>query len=237
MEGGDMSIVCIIPARGGSKRIPDKNIRSFAGKPMIAHSILAARASGLFDHIIVSTDSDEIAEVAHAWGAEVPFRRPAALANDFAGTDAVFLHGIEVAERLFGSVEYACCIYATAPMLRAEYLQQGFTLLREQGAATSFAVATFPAPVLRALRIGDRGRLAWQWPEFAATRSQDLPQLVQDAGQFYWVDVPRFKLYPDTMTDDSVPVVLPRHAVQDIDTLEDWEVAEKMFAASQLVSA
>jgi pseudaminic acid cytidylyltransferase len=228
-----MSVVCIIPARGGSKRIPDKNIRLFAGKPMVAHSILAAKASGLFDHVIVSTDSDAIAVVAQEWGAEVPFRRPAELANDFAGTDAVFLHGILEAEKIFGPLAYACCIYATAPLLRDEYLREGFTLLQEKRAATAFAVATYPAPIFRALRIDEHGRLAWHWPEFAMTRSQDLPLAVQDAGQFYWVDVPRFKRHPDTMNGDALPVLIPRHVVQDIDTPEDWEVAEKLFAAAQ----
>lgn len=232
-----MSAVCIILARGGSKRIPDKNIRSFAGKPMIAHSILTARESGLFDHIIVSTDSEAIAAIAREWGAEVPFRRPAELADDFVGSDAAFLHGIIAAEQLFGPMDCACCLYATAPLLRAEYLRQGFSVLCEQRAASVFGVATYPAPILRALKIDDRGRLAWQWPEHAMTRSQDLPQFVQDAGQFYWVEVARFKQHPDTMGDDSLPIVLPRHAVQDIDTLEDWAVAEKLFEAAQLRSA
>ncbi len=223
-----MSIVAIIPARGGSKRIPHKNIRDFAGKPMIAHSILAAKACGLFSRIIVSTDSDEIAAVACAWGAEAPFRRPAELANDFAGTDAVLLHGIVEAEKLYGPVEFACCIYATAPLLRPEYLCQGFDLLRNSGAATASTVTTFAAPVFRALRTDERGRLKWFWPEHANTRSQDLPQLVHEAGQFYWVDARRFQQHPDTL-HDTVPVLLPRWAVQDIDTLEDWEVAEHLF--------
>lgn len=232
-----MSVVCIIPARGGSKRIPDKNIRPFAGKPMVAHSILAAKDSGLFDRVIVSTDSDAIAAVAQEWGAEVPFRRPAELANDFAGTDAVFLDGILEAEKLYGPCAHACCIYATAPLLRVEDLRRGYDLLREKRSATAFGVATYPAPIFRALRINPSGRLEWQWPEFALTRSQDLPQAVQDAGQFYWVDVARFKAHPDTMNGDAVPVLIPRQAVQDIDTLEDWAVAEKLFAAAQLRAA
>lgn len=228
-----MSTVCIIPARGGSKRIPDKNVRLFAGRPMIAHSILAARGSGLFDHIVVSTDSEAIARVAAEWGADVPFRRPAELANDFAGTDAVFLHGIQEAEKFLGPVEQACCLYATAPFLRAEFLRQGLDTLRASGASAAFAVATYPAPIFRALRVDDHGRVVWQWPEHAATRSQDLPAVFQDAGQFYWVDAARFQRHPDTV-HDAVPVMIPRWAVQDIDTLEDWEVAEKMAVALSL---
>jgi pseudaminic acid cytidylyltransferase len=228
-----MSVLCIIPARGGSKRIPDKNIRPFAGKPMVAHSILTAKACGLFDHVIVSTDSDEIAAIAVEWGAEVPFRRPAELADDFAGTDAVFLHGIQEAEKLHGPCEHACCIYATAPLLQADYIRQGYALLREHRASTAFGVATYPAPIFRALKIDKRGRLGWHWPEFAMTRSQDLPAAVQDAGQFYWVDVARFKAYPDTMNGDAIPVLLPRQLVQDIDTPEDWAIAEMLHLAAQ----
>lgn len=221
--------IAIIPARGGSKRIPGKNIKSFAGKPMIAYSIIAAQNSGLFEHIIVSTDSDEIAQVSLTWGAEVPFRRPAGLANDLAGTDAVFLHGIQATEQLYGLVNFACCIYATAPLLRIEFLKQGLESLRLLNAAAAFAVTTYPAPVFRALRLNDRNRLDWQWPEFAETRSQDLPQVLHDAGQFYWVDAQRFKLKPDMVGNDAAPVMIPRYLVQDIDTLEDWEAAEFLF--------
>jgi pseudaminic acid cytidylyltransferase len=195
---------------------------------MIAYSIIAAKESGLFDHIIVSTDSDEIAGVARDWGADVPFRRPAELANDFAGTDEVFLHGIVTAERLYGPTSFACCIYPAAPLLRIEYLRRGLELLREKKAASAFAATTFDAPIFRALRMTEQDRLVWQWPEFARTRSQDLPCVVHDAGQFYWVDAQSFKNIPDTL-HDAVPVVLPRWAVQDIDTMEDWESAERLF--------
>jgi pseudaminic acid cytidylyltransferase len=220
--------VAVIPARGGSKRIPGKNIREFSGKPMIAYSILAAQKSCLFDHVIVSTDSDEIAKMALAWGAEVPFRRPPDLADDFVGTDAVFLHGISMGEQFFGPVEYACCLHATAPFMSVCHLQEGFKLIQTAKVASVFAVTTFPAPIFRALRISDKNQLSWQWPEFSETRSQDLPEVVHDAGQFYWVDVKKFKETPD-MLHQALPVILPRWSVQDIDTEEDWEVAEKMF--------
>lgn len=229
----NLRTIAIIPARGGSKRIPRKNIKEFAGKPMIAHSIGTALESGLFDRVIVSTDSDEIAEVARAWGAEVPFLRPAELANDITGTDAVLLHGIHASEKLYGPVSLACCIYATVPLLRAEYLHEGLKLLQQSGAASSFAVATFPYPIFRALRINERDQLQLQWPEYAETRSQDLPEVFLDAGQFYWVDAQQFKAIPCTL-HNAVPVMLPRWAVQDIDTPEDWEVAENLFHALEL---
>lgn len=226
--------IAVIPARGGSKRIPGKNVKTFAGKPLIAYPIIAARESGLFEHIIVSTDSDEIAEVASTWGAEVPFCRPADLADDFAGTDAVFLHAIKAAEQLYGLINFACCIYATAPLLRVQFLQQGLDCLLQQNAASAIAVTTFSAPILRALRLNNRNRLDWHWAEFAETRSQDMPQFFCEAGQFYWVDVQRFKQDPNTVGDDVVPVVIPRYLVQDIDTPEDWETAELLLQSFEL---
>ena len=224
--------IAVIPARGGSKRIPRKNIRPFCGKPMIAWPIHAARASGLFDAILVSTEDEEVAGVAAACGAQVPFRRPADLANDHAGIDEVLLHGIQAAEELYGPVAYACCIYATAPFLSEEYLQQGLNLLRLSGAAAAISVTTFPSPAFRAMRVNEGNRLAWQWPEFAETRSQDLPESFHDAGQFYWVDAGACKIKPDGMFD-TVPVVLPRRLVQDIDTPEDWQIAESRFLAAR----
>lgn len=195
---------------------------------MIAWPIEAARASGLFDAILVSTDDDEIADTAIAWGAEAPFRRPSELANDFVGTDEVLHHGILAAEKVYGPVKYACCIYATAPLLCPEYLEQGLKMLQLKGAASALSVTTFPSPIFRALRVVKDGRLAWQWTEFAETRSQDLPETFHDAGQFYWVDAESFKLKADGMFN-AVPIVLPRRLVQDIDSPEDWVVAERLF--------
>jgi len=228
--------IAIIPARAGSKRIPGKNIKDFCGKPMIAWSIDAVKQSGVFDRIIVSTDSDEIAVVAGKWGAEVPFRRPAELANDAVGTDAVLLHAILESERLFGQINFACLVFATAPLLRPEFLCQGLEILKTSGASCASGVTTFAYPIQRALQINETGRLQLVWPEHATTRSQDLPQVVHEAGQLYWVDAQRFKNKPDTFWD-VVPVPLPRWAVQDIDTAEDWKVAEQMFAALQLQQA
>lgn len=231
-----MPPICIIPARGGSKRIPRKNIRDFCGKPMIAWSIQAAQDSGLFERIIVSTDDDEIMRVANEAGAETPFRRPPELANDLAGTDAVLVHALAWLKEHGGAPRYACCLYATAPFVRAADLQTGWETLRETDAVTAFSVTTFPYPIFRALRLSDQGRLEMFWPENKAKRSQDLPEAWHDAGQFYWLDVPRYLKQPALFSDDSVPVPLPRSHVQDIDTEEDWLIAERMFRANQNVS-
>lgn len=226
-----MSVVAMIPARGGSKRIPRKNIKLFAGKPMIAHSIEAARASGVFDHIFVSTDDDAIAEVARACGAEVPFRRPPELCDDHATTDMVIQHGLDWLEKQGAPAEFFCCLYATAPFVRAEDLRRGLDILRQSAAATAFSVTTFAYPIFRALRLDEAGHLAMFWPEHRLTRSQDLPEAFHDAGQFYWLATSRYLQEGRVFSSNSVPVRLPRHLVQDIDTPEDWERAERMFAA------
>jgi len=223
--------VAIIPARGGSKRIPGKNIKPFAGKPIIAYSIGAAAASGLFDRVIVSTDSEEIASVARSYGAETPFVRPAALSDDFATTADVILHALEWFAGQGEVPRYACCIYATAPFVRAEFLAQGFALLEQRGAVSVFSVTSYPASIYRALRIDADGRLAMFWPEHELTRSNDLPEAYHDAGQFYWLDAGRFVVEQRLYSKDSRPLVLPRYLVQDIDTPEDWRMAEAMFEA------
>ena len=223
--------VAIIPARGGSKRIPRKNVKIFAGIPMIAHSIHAAQKSGVFDRIVVSTDDDEIAEVAQSYGAEVPFRRPTELANDYATTDEVFLHAIKWLESDQGFVDCACCIYATAPFVRPRYLKEGLAILRDREATSAFTVTSFSYPIFRALRINKQGRVEMFWPEHRLTRSQDLPEAYHDAGQFYWADVGKYKITGRIFCSDAVPIILPRWLVQDIDTPEDWEQAELMFPA------
>lgn len=222
--------VCIIPARGGSKRIPRKNIRDFMGLPMIAYSIRSAANSGLFDKIIVSTDSEEVAEVARAYGAEVPFMRPADLADDYTTTSAVLTHALEYVRGQGLAPEYACCIYATAPFIRSEYLIQGLDALMASSAHNAFSVASYAFPVFRSQRIREDGMLEMQWPEHRLTRSQDLPELYHDAGQFYWTKVDRF-LENSDLYANAAPVVLPRHLVQDIDTEEDWKRAELMYKA------
>lgn len=225
--------IAIIPARGGSKRIPGKNLRPFAGRPMIAWSIQAAEASGLFARIIVSTDSAEIAKVARQYGAETPFVRPAGLADDFTPTAEVLLHALEWLAGEGQGPELVCCLYATAPFVQASFLQQGYELLRRTGATSVFPVASYPASPFRALTIGPDGRLAMLWPEHELTRSNDLPEAYHDAGQFYWLNVARFRQEKRMYSSDARPVVLPRWLVQDIDTPEDWRTAEIMHQALQ----
>jgi N-acylneuraminate cytidylyltransferase len=221
--------VAIIPARGGSKRIPGKNIRPFLGKPIIAYSIEAARKSGLFRRVIVSTDSAEIAEVARRYGAEVPFVRPARLANDYAGTMDVVKHALMSLSEAGATFEFACCVYATAPFVSEEALRRGLEMLRSSTRSFAFAVTSFPFPIQRGLRLDANGAVHALHPEFIGTRSQDLEPAFHDAGQFYWGRVDAFLNDEVIFSPASLAVVLPRHEVQDIDTLEDWERAELMF--------
>jgi len=223
--------VAIIPARGGSKRIPHKNIKNFAGKPIIAYSIEAAQQSGLFDRIIVSTDDFEIAEVARRYGAEVPFLRPQELADDHTGTNAVVKHAINwlLGEKI--TVRYVCCLYATAPFLRPLLLQQALESLVDSGKDFAFSVTSFAFPILRSLRLTGAGGVEPIWPENIPRRSQDLEEAYHDAGQFYWGRAEAFLNDTPLFSDAAVPVILPRHLVQDIDTPEDWVRAELMFRA------
>lgn len=223
--------IAIIPARGGSKRIPNKNVRPFAGQPMISYSIQAAQASGIFDRILVSTDSEDIAEIAVKLGAEAPFTRPPELSDDHTATAPVITHALEWLNNNGTRATYACCIYATAPFVRAKDIASGFETLKSTKASTAFTVTSFPFPIFRALEINENGTLAMVWPEHRLTRSQDLPDTYHDAGQFYWLDVVKFMETPGLYNADSRPILLPRHLVQDIDTPEDWETAEHMYNA------
>ena len=229
-----MSIVAIIPARGGSKRIPGKNIKLFAGKPIIAYSIAAAKKSGLFNRIIVSTDSRKIAGVAEEFSAEVPFIRPDELSDDFADTSAVVLHTLNWLEENDTLPDYFCCIYATAPFIQVKSIKQGLDRLKQEDATTAFSVTSFAYPILRALKADEDGYLKMFWPEHKNTRSNDLPEAYHDAGQFYWAHTQRFLKEKTFFSSKAIPVVLPRYLVQDIDTPEDWEVAEHMYMAFML---
>ncbi len=223
--------LAIIPARGGSKRIPGKNIKSFAGKPLIAYSIDAAIASGLFNKIIISTDSEEVAEVAKAYGADVPFIRPKELSNDIVGTRPVTNHAIKFCIEQFYKPKFCCCIYATAPFLQANYLRQGLDSLKQNSEKSfAFSVTSFPFPVQRALIKSPAGVLP-MFPESINHRSQDLGDAYHDAGQFYWGRTDDYLSNQKIFSHHSLPVVLPRHLVQDIDTPEDWLRAELMFKA------
>ena len=204
---------------------------------MISYSIRAAQDSGVFDRILVSTDSDDVAEIAKKLGAEAPFIRPPELSDDHTATAPVISHALEWLRDNDTQATYACCIYATAPFIRAEDIAKGFETLKNSAASTAFTVTSFPFPILRALEIQDDGTLAMFWPEHRLTRSQDLPDAYHDAGQFYWLDAVRFIKTPELYNADSRPILLPRYLVQDIDTPEDWETAEHMYKALKLKSS
>ena len=223
--------VAIIMGRGGSKRVPLKNIRPFCGKPIIAYPIGAAQESELFDKIIVSTDSEEIARVAKEYGAEVPFLRPAELADDHTSTAPVLAHALNWLVAQGTMVDVVCCIYATAAFVRPEFLRQGYDLLKKHGVSSVFPVTTFASSIYRALQIGGDGRLKMVWPEHELTRSNDLPEAYHDTGQFYWLDSEKFLREQRIYSSDAMPIILPRAYVQDIDTPEDWQAAELKFKA------
>lgn len=225
--------LAIIPARGGSKRIPRKNIKPFCGKPMIAWSIEAALQSACFDRVIVSTDDIEIADVARQHGAEVPFMRPAELSDDHTGTIPVIRHAIEWCGQQEQSVEQACCLYATAPFVTAEDLRRGLEVLQDNSCDYAFSVTSYAFPIQRAIRINGNGRVEMFSPEHFNTRSQDLEEAFHDAGQFYWGRAEAWLQGKQIFGQGSHPVLLPRHRVQDIDTSEDWDRAEWLFKAMQ----
>lgn len=223
--------VCLIPARGGSKRIPRKNIRLFRGKPMLAWSIEVAEASGCFDSIVVSTDDYEIADVARQCGAEVPFIRPANLSGDYTSTKDVVAHAIDVLACTQNLELPFCCLYATAPFVQAVDLQQSQSLLASSGSHTVvFPATSFPFPVQRAIWLDSDGYSHAVNSSAAESRSQDLETLFHDAGQFYLAKVSTWKTISNIF-DAGRPMILPRWRVQDIDTEEDWKRAELMHAA------
>lgn len=225
--------VAIIPARGGSKRIPRKNIKDFFGKPMIAWSIEAALKSNCFDRVIVSTDDQEIAEIAKKYGAEVPFIRPAELSGDHAGTTPVIKQSIQWLTENLQAPRLVCCIYATAPFVRAYDIQRGLDQLEQTNASYAFTVTSYAFPIQRAIRITENNNVEMFSPEHFQTRSQDLEEAYHDAGQFYWGKVDAWMSEKVIFGSESTPVILPRYRVQDIDTPEDWDRAEWLFKAMQ----
>jgi len=223
--------LAVIPARGGSKRIPRKNIKLFGGKPMIAWSIEAALQSCCFDQIIVSTDDTEIADVAIAYGAAVPFMRPDSLSDDHTGTIPVMNHAIEQISSQGVSPEQVCCIYATAPFIRATDIRKGLDVLETTGCDYAFTVTSYAFPIQRALRLTATGMVEMFYPGNFNMRSQDLEEAYHDAGQFYWGLSSAWQSGKSIFSAASAPIFLPRYRVQDIDTNEDWERAEWMFKA------
>lgn len=222
--------VAIIPARGGSKRIPRKNIIDFCGKPMICWSIDAANGSGCFDQVIVSTDDPEIAHIARDAGAEVPFVRPQYLSGDTTPTIPVICHALQELQQQGLDPLAACCIYATAPFLRSADLKAGLSLLSSE-IDYVVSVASFPYPVQRALRIGSTGTLDMADPDMRVVRSQDLEERFHDAGQFYWGWTNAWLEQRQIFAGAAKPLLLPRVRVQDIDTPEDLEAAATLFTA------
>lgn len=222
------SRIAIIPARGGSKRIPRKNIKPFLGRPIIAYSIEAAVAAGCFDEVMVSTDDQEIAQVATDLGARVPFLRTPATADDFAGTAEVLSEVLEEYAARNRHFSAACCIYATAPFVTADLLRSALEVLEGSAAAAVIPVAQHCSPTWRALQVVDGG-LRWVHPEFETTRSQDLPPTYFDVGQFYWLEVGAFLRERRLVCRGAVPFILPRAQVQDIDSPEDWSEAEAKY--------
>jgi pseudaminic acid cytidylyltransferase len=221
--------LAVIPARGGSKRIPRKNIKNFCGKPMIAWPICVAQESGLFDRIIVSTDDEEIAEVSRKWGGEVPFIRPLNLADDFTGTTEVVSHATQWALDQCLDIDAVCCIYATAPFVQAADLRTGLDALKSGDWSYAFTVTEFAAPIFRSFQQNSVGEIEMFFPEYYSSRSQDLPKALHDAGQFYWGRPAAWLNNEAIFARHSKPVIIPRWRVQDIDTKDDWRRAEFVF--------
>lgn len=223
-----MKSIAIITARGGSKRIPKKNIKDFCGKPIIAYSIEAAIKSELFDEVMVSTDSEEIKEIAERYGANVPFMRSEETSNDFAVTADVVEEVIHEYEKRGMVFDWICCIYPTAPFVTAAKLKAAFEMVMKESADSLRPVVSFSYPPQRGLIIRD-GRLQYKYPEYELTRSQDLEVMYHDAGQFYFCKTDAFLKYHSLVTDDMIPMILPESEVQDIDHYSDWELAEMKY--------
>lgn len=219
----------MIPARGGSKRIPRKNIRFFLGKPMIVWSIEAAIASGCFDKVVVSTDDADIASIALKSGAEVPFLRPDSLSDDYTSSTAVVRHAVSWLLSAGWSIDMACCIYATAPFLTAHVIQDVYRALMDSQKSYAFTVVSYDYPVQRAIKLGNHGEVEMLYPEYQNVRSQDLVECCHDAGQVYWGRVHAWLNDIPIFSSHSTPVFIPRYLALDIDTEEDWQHAELMY--------
>lgn len=227
--------VCVIPARGGSKRIPRKNIKLFYGQPIISFSIKTAIESDCFDRVIVSTDDKEIAHIAESYGAEVPFVRPANLSDDHTSTISVMEHAVNWMKTNVGDVEFVCCLYPTAPFTQINDLKHGFELLESKKVNYAFSATSFVFPIQRAFKINSDGGIEMFAPQNFMTRSQDLEEGWHDAGQFYWGKADAWTEKKIIFDNDSVVVKLPRYRVQDIDTEEDWIRAEWIYRAMKAV--
>lgn len=223
-----MKRAAIITARGGSKRIPHKNTKEFCGRPILAYSIEAALKSGVFDTVMVSTEDERIAETARRYGAQVPFYRSREAAGDFASTAQVVFEVLEEYEKRGSTFDLVCCIYPTAPFLTPERLREAMTLLEESGADCVQPIVRFSFPPQRCL-VAEGGLLKFKWPEYQNARSQDLEPFYHDAGQFYCLRAESFRAQKALVMERTVPLILPELEVQDIDTEEDWKLAEVKY--------
>lgn len=223
-----MRTVAIITARGGSKRIPRKNIKEFCGKPILAYSILAAVNSGMFDEVMVSTDDEEISMVAKEYGAKVPFFRSAETSNDYAATNDVIMEVLKEYEKLGQKFDYACCIYPTAPFISAGRLREAMEKLINSDGDSLMPVVRFSFPPQRCVVI-ENDLLRFKWPEYAMSRSQDLQPFYHDVGQFYCLKVDSFMEQNKLIMRKTLPLEIPDMEAQDIDTMEDWKIAELKY--------
>lgn len=224
-----MGNVAIITARGGSKRIPKKNIRNFCGIPIIAYSIRAAIASKIFDEVMVSTDSEEIAEIAKKYGASVPFMRSKKNADDYATTEDVILEVLEEYKKIGKTYEYVCCIYPTAPFINEHIIIEAMKKMKEFNPKVVIPLVQFSYPPQRCLVIDDNGFAKFKNPEYVTTRSQDLEKQYHDAGQFYVYNVADLIKSKGIIETGFMPIILSDMQVQDIDTEEDWKIAELKY--------
>lgn len=224
--------IAIIPARGGSKRIPRKNIKLFSDKPMIAHAITAAKDSRLFEHIVVSTDDEEISAIAREWGAETPFIRPAELSDDHTATVPVVAHAIQACHDFGWKFDNVCCIYPGVPFIQTEDLNGALIQLIKNKTDYSFPVTEFPSAIQRALKRDDCGKMQPFYPQYEAVRTQDLEVAYHDAGQFYWGTEEAW-LKNTKIHSGGHGYLIPSWRVIDIDTPEDWHRAEIMYQAFQ----
>lgn len=218
----------IIPARGGSKRIPRKNVKDFLGKPVIAYAIETLNKSALFDHVIVSTDDEEIADTALKFGAVAPFRRPPELSDDHASTDQVVLHAVEQIHGSYGAADQACCVYPATPLMTVEMLRQGLDLMVEHDAPSAFPVVRYDFPIEQALVV-EGAQPRFRWPELMDARSQDLTPYFHDAGMFYWFAPEQFRETGHLFSEESVVFEVSADRCQDINTPDDWAIAELKY--------
>ena len=226
--------LAIIPARGGSKRIPRKNIKNFLGKPIIAYSIEAAIQSGLFDEVMVSTDDIEIANIAREFGASVPFMRSEITANDFATTFDVIEEVLHEYQKKESTFEFTCCIYACAPFVTSNKLVEAFQIMEQNQYDSVFPVIPFGFPIQRALKLEDK-KSSFFYPEYSSSRSQDLEKSYHDAGQFYWMNTEVCLNKKQIFTDNTGSIIISELEGQDIDNEVDWKLAELKYELIQSI--